>query len=438
MKTSLKIMALICAAVMIFSIAGVYAIWDYKDEPLYASTSDFLNLTLAVPRPTELPDDDEDDEKGTNHWFLVDTLVNGEGIGLNTPNSTLNQNIAQRLQNGRDYLGSMATWVTEGSNLKNIFGTKSAGLEFIIEANYDENGKLYYEIYTTDVVLSSKSVWGLLGDPNIPYGEKVSPVYKTIIENDGTDAAPNWVIKDSKVGYATSARYGSLGDGALAPAYDVDTWKEVTETNPAPGSTADDPQWTYAGRVNTVTVETATTEVYYSFKPTEAGTYILCTPRDADYTATISPTVAINADGTFSASDSREYLITLKGATEMTFCIEGGAWNTAGAMKTNALLDIYPPASSTVIYSRVTSAEAGSYTVETDEENCTVKVYSITTRWGVENGIQELTTTVNEQGNVVWNASANTAYIITISGVLDGKMSYKVVSPSMAAPPATE
>ena len=76
MKTSLKIMALICAAVMIFSIAGVYAIWDYKDEPLYASTSDFLNLTLAVPRPTELPDDDEDDEKGTNHWFLVDTLVN--------------------------------------------------------------------------------------------------------------------------------------------------------------------------------------------------------------------------------------------------------------------------------------------------------------------------------------------------------------------------
>ena len=165
----------------------------------------------------------------------------------------------------------------------------------------------------------------------------------------------------------------------------------------------------------------------------------MCTPRDADYTATISPTVAINADGTFSASNSREYLITLKGATEMTFCIEGGSWNTAGAMKTNALVDIYPPASSTVIYSRVTSAEAGSYTVETDEENCTVKVYRITTNFiGIENGIQEIATTVNEQGNVAWTASANTAYIVTISGVLDGKMSYKVVSPSMAATPTSE
>lgn len=438
MRTSLKVLSAIFILIVVCSVTGVYAVWNYENEPQWASTEGTVVPTLTMQRPTELPDDEEDDEKGTNHWVLVDTLVNGEGIGLNTPGSTLNQNMEKRLNDGRDYLGSMATWVTEGSNLKNIFGTKSAGLEFIIEANYDENGKLYYEIYTTDVVLSSKAFWGLAGDPNIPYGEKISPVYKTIVQNDGTEDAPNWVIKDSSVGYATSARYGALFDGALAPSFDVDTWTEITETNPAPGTTSNDPQWTYAGRVNTASVENDTTAVYYAFQPTTSGTYVLCTPPDADYSISISPSVSINADGTFTASNSREYLITLRGATEMTFCIEGGAWGTAGAMKTNALVDIYLPSSETVIYSRVTSAEAGKYTVETDEENCTVKVHRITTNWyGAENGIQEITTTVNGNGNVVWEADADTAYIITISGVLDGEMSYKVVSPSMATETST-
>ena len=80
-------------------------------------------------------------EEGYDHLSLIEKLLNGKDdsgniIGLNNPDSELSNTMEERLSDNKDYLGSMASWITEGSNLKNLFGTKSAGLEFIIKAKY--------------------------------------------------------------------------------------------------------------------------------------------------------------------------------------------------------------------------------------------------------------------------------------------------------------
>ena len=331
MKTSFKIMSLLCVVIVAFSVAGVYAAWFYDEEDAVYPVTETIPLQFFPWEGSELLPEEE----GFNHAWLIENLLNGKdangnGIGLNHPNSELNDNIDDRwtssgwLDPKKDTVGSMSTWI--GGNLDSIFGTEAANLEFLIEFIDDNNdGKIdCYYIYTVGLQFSDNPTWGIWGSPYIPYGKKLYPVYRTKVEKDGYG---QWAAIDSKLGFAESAEYDAstvVGSWSSIPSFDQDTWEAVLEdSSNMPGQSMADPLWTYAGLENSITVLSETAYVYYAIQPlTSKQLTIACDDNNCKFTVYDANMQQVTQGTSWNASANTTYYIAVSGAKTITFTVD--------------------------------------------------------------------------------------------------------------------
>ena len=226
-----RIPAILIVLVCIVSMFGVSlrAEWMY---PLYLVENIDQAFDIRIDEfnwegSGFLPDDNE---IGENHLDLIHQIVSHPEHGLNTKNSYLNEQIANRkkgglLWSGRDTLGSMA--VDQSEELSEIFGLTASNLEFLIQFVNDNE----YYIFTTNVELGERGEINILGNNSKPgrpltqIGLEIYPIYRTkIVKTSGV-----WAPLETKIGHATSAWYEESRRNANAtqiPSFDPDTFKE--------------------------------------------------------------------------------------------------------------------------------------------------------------------------------------------------------------------
>ena len=213
-----RLLAVCLCLVMLISTGGAYATWVYAESPAIG-VGGKIGLEMKIfqwPGSEVLPDDEE---TGHAHATLIDNIINGEDIGLNYPNSYLNEQIAVRLDRygGHDTLGSMA--ITQGDELTRLFNLKTENVTFLIQM---VNDNLYY-IFTTSLDLGEKR------KPTYKIGSTISPIYRTtVVKENG-----KWVATDTKEGSATSAYYEETQPSLFEnisriPSFNPSTWKETT------------------------------------------------------------------------------------------------------------------------------------------------------------------------------------------------------------------
>ena len=226
----IHILSLLMCLVMVFTVGGVYATWEYSNIGPNPSS---LDITLKLGEfdwagSGNLP---TDDAIGEDHIALIQNIINHPQHGLNVSKSYLNKQIADRQDGGigwsggRDTLGSMA--VTQSAELTDIFGLDASNLEFLIQFKSSTE----YYIFTTGEELGQRgeiNFWGnnsKPGKPVVPIGQSIYPIYRTlVVKTNG-----KWAAKETKVGYATSAWYEESRRNANAtqiPSFDPDTFKE--------------------------------------------------------------------------------------------------------------------------------------------------------------------------------------------------------------------
>lgn len=225
----IKSLTLAVALVLILSVTGVYSAWKYAVGGVNDIHYDLKLDVFPWIGAEVLP---EEDEIGQNHRTLIEAIINGDGIGLNTSKSYLNGEIKDRRDGGlgwsggRDTLGSMA--VSQGSELNELFSLSSVNLDFLLRFVDDT----HYEIYTTGVYLGEKGELNWLqtrrtkdGKPTVPIGEYIYPIYKTtVVKTNGV-----WEAVETQEGSAKSAWYEESRSNAnltQIPSFDPDTWKE--------------------------------------------------------------------------------------------------------------------------------------------------------------------------------------------------------------------
>lgn len=257
------------ALIMAGTITGVTATWAFDDgAPSPAHTDLSVRFADFVWQGSDILPTDSD--LGKNHQALIAKIVDGENIGLNTPNSALNEYVNDRINSryDRDYFGSMA--VTGGTQMDQLFGTKSNNLYFLIHVI----SKTEYHVFTTGVYLGEQGEQFLGfntkdGNPSIPIGEWVYPIYRTIITRENTSSTWEQVI--TQRGRAKSDWYDENRSNANAtqiPSFDPDTWEERTMGDEP---TLDEAIWTFVGDNRTATAASATTPVFFRIKPKSAG-----------------------------------------------------------------------------------------------------------------------------------------------------------------------
>ena len=325
-----RIICFVAIALLVFSVAGVSAQWIYN-ETIVNPVSDAIKIKTDW---TVLPNEEEDSEKGTNHEVLLKAIIEGDN-GLNVANSPLNNAIKGRLEqwNNPDEVGSMAPVTTSDSELSKVFSSESEGLEFMIQfVDSNRNNKMdtneYYYVFTTDIKLSEgNTIGGLLGTPNIPYDKPIFAVYRTKVSwsataNDGKGA---WVQSDfSEIGTATSSEYPGLTGGWLSniPAFEPNSWKPISNSNPVPGYASSNPLWTYEGRTNTIEMDNANQKAYFAFAPLASGSFKITSEQSLSVTVTLSGKKVNPSNGVYSLNEANEYVITVNGAENIEFVIE--------------------------------------------------------------------------------------------------------------------
>ena len=217
----LRWISLLCAAVLLTSIGGVFALWNYSEHPP-EQQSDRVSIIMF---PWSY-----DDHQGHDHQWLIDVIINSEH-GLNGPQVTkhhwlwgpqdgseLNQEIYGYSDvHNRVYLGSMGTLAASG--LESAFGARSAGVHWIL---YFPNGHGLVEGNEMYLFTTSEN------PKSYTDGQLVYPIYRTtVIYEDG-----KWTQGRIQEGYATSAVYVEkiLGSGSgnwlNNQAWDPATWVE--------------------------------------------------------------------------------------------------------------------------------------------------------------------------------------------------------------------
>ncbi len=200
---------------LILSVSGVFSTWIFAEMPLSGNGNGIvLGMNVFHWQGSEVLPDEE--EEGHAHALLINNLVNGENIGLNAPDSYLNEQIAERLSRygGHDTLGSMA--ITQGTALETLFDLNTQNVTFLIQMKSDT---LYY-IFTTSLDLGERR------NPTYRIGTSISPIYRTtVVKENGT-----WVTTVTEEGSATSAYYEETQPSLFEnisriPSFNPDTWK---------------------------------------------------------------------------------------------------------------------------------------------------------------------------------------------------------------------
>ena len=187
MKSIKRALLLLCVILLVFTVGGAYATWQYAIGAVAPFSSDisFKVGDFLWEGSGDLP---TEGDIGENHLLLINNIINHEEHGFNAANSYLNEQIEERQdgglgwRNGRDTLGSMA--VTQSEELTEIFGLDSSNLNFLIQF---VNNNTYY-LFTTGIDLGERGACNWLGQntkagqPTVPIGDYIHPIYKTVVE----------------------------------------------------------------------------------------------------------------------------------------------------------------------------------------------------------------------------------------------------------------
>ena len=231
-RSSIKLLAFILATVIILSVGGVFAVWQYANGGVDTVTQ-VLNVSIGDFLWDGSGDLPTDSEVGENHISLIDNIINHPQHGLNTQ-GYLNEQIEVRQnggtgwRGGRDTLGSMA--VTQSEELTEIFGLAASNLSFLIQFVSDTE----YYLFTTGVYLGEKGSQFLgyntkPGNPTVPLGSPIHVIYKTVVKYENG----KWAAVSTVAGYALSAWYEESRSSINAtqiPSFDPDTFTEGSPT----------------------------------------------------------------------------------------------------------------------------------------------------------------------------------------------------------------
>ncbi len=201
-------LALCCLGALVMGVGSVCATWLYAEGRIDEKQQDLqsaLNEFHWAPEEV-LPDLES---VGKSHLDLLDAIINHRQQGLNKAGSPLNNAIDNRIDLGKDTIGSMG--VIQGGNLKHLFLTsETALLEFVIEFESDTE----YNIYTfADDDLNTA------GSANEEISVYCTKCYKT----DGV-----WAAKYSEYGTALTMWYDA-DKGKKSLSINVKTWVESTK-----------------------------------------------------------------------------------------------------------------------------------------------------------------------------------------------------------------
>ena len=204
------IILMLLAILVLVPVGGVYARWQYADQPF---PPEFTNVEIGIntfyfPPEQVLPGGDKEAPLGENHFGLIDRILNEDqkNYGLNISNNVLLH----------EYLRKQpivySNQKTSGGHLKFILDPKTSthGLYYCIEKISDT---LYYCYTFSESALDAAS-----GTHN------EIQVYRTHLEK--TD---KWRATVSYVGYTKNIALRNLGISAdsqsLAFSIDVSTWR---------------------------------------------------------------------------------------------------------------------------------------------------------------------------------------------------------------------
>lgn len=269
-----KCLLLSITFIFLMSTVGVYATWNFSQStPRDTIGTITINMGEFKWAGAEiLPDD----IKGEDHAWLIRNLVHGEGIGLNTSRSYLNNLIDDRLDGGlgwsRDYFGSMA--VTGGNDMEKLFGTEAEGLSFIIYVISDTE----YYIFTTSVYLGERGETNWLqtsnktpGKPSIPLNEYIYAIFRTKVTRPNKNS--EWEIIETKKGKALSCWYDESRRNAnitQIPSFKPSSWVEAT--NMGNEATTQNAIWTFIGDDTTAYPTSYENPIYYRITPNTSKT----------------------------------------------------------------------------------------------------------------------------------------------------------------------
>lgn len=227
----LKAATIFIAILLISSVPGVFASWNYAQAPVVAS-EDQLHIGYFEWIGSEvLP---EDGEVGEDHRWLIENILNGDGVGVNDPDSMLLSELDYREESyGRDHFGSVA--VRNADTINSLLGNAAEELTFIIQKAKDPvSGEDIFYVYTTSVKLGERgeSMWLFgaqintkKGSPTVPIGDVVAPVYRTTLRSlYGT-----WTAAVTEEGSATSAWYDEnqkdkYKNATQIPSFNPNSW----------------------------------------------------------------------------------------------------------------------------------------------------------------------------------------------------------------------
>ena len=326
----MRVVSILCFMALLLSVTGVYGVWHYTQaENVNQITEEFPVRGFPWEGSEILPGG-----TGNNHALLIQALVNSEN-GLNTAGSALNESINDRWTSSsfwdpsKNTVGSMAMW--DGGELDALFGAQTENLEFLLYFVDENKDKVidYYYVFTVGLRFADepRNQWDLWGEPYIPYGQKIYPIYRTKVEKN---AKGQWEATETDLGRAPSAKYDAgtvLGGWTDIPSFNPDPnqWETITESSTM-GKSKADPIWTYAGLENTVTTVSSETVVYYAISPQSSGTYTLTSAQPGCRFTVINASSGVTAVSgpsgtTWNATSGTVYYIAVSGATSITFTV---------------------------------------------------------------------------------------------------------------------
>lgn len=142
MNKGLKLFYVICTTIMLFSIGGVFAFWEYATNTVNPTQTQQYLAMEEFYYQENVPGDGKNE---LSHNALLLKIVD-EDEGINNPNSLLSKALEKRFKDGYDTVASNQQ--VSGGNLRNVFSSVDGfeNVGFLIEYI---NAEEYY-IYTYD------------------------------------------------------------------------------------------------------------------------------------------------------------------------------------------------------------------------------------------------------------------------------------------------
>ena len=206
-KIFTRVLLVVVLSVFFCTIVGAVATWRFSELPAVGNGNDF-NVTLNVFdfKPSEiLPGDQEDTQLHSNHYNLIESIVNHIDYGLNATKKPI---VRELLEDGAGVVYGNQN--VQGGNLKHMLlsGSDVNALMFAVEYHTDTE----YWSYT----FSQASI-------NLATNGDYVEVYKTIVEKK------NGKWEATKSYYGKAKVFDTGVDGIIS--IDVKSWEYAQIAN---------------------------------------------------------------------------------------------------------------------------------------------------------------------------------------------------------------